>query len=248
MSFKSVKDNIFKKVSKENLKSFFQKQGLYVLIFLCVVAAGITAIIAWPKSNNEQIGDKNEGAAVIEAPSLSDEIAKMTPIPKITISPSPSASPSVSQPAVQNGSGKMTLKKPVNGQIINKYSVDSAVPFSALGIWMTHNGVDIRADEGTPVTAALSGTVADVWTDESCGGTVVIEHSGNTKTVYCGLKNIAVKKDDKVNTGQKIGEIGEMPKELDLSFHLHFEYIVEPVYKNGEMIGGWKDPEKYFSK
>jgi murein DD-endopeptidase MepM/ murein hydrolase activator NlpD len=236
MSYKSIKDSISKKINKENLKIFFQKQGLYVLIFLCVVAAGITAIIAWPKGNNEQISDKDEGAAVIEAPSLSDEIAKITPIPKITISPTPSASSTPSATG-QSGSGKMTLTKPIKGQIINKFSGDSAVPFPALGMWMTHNGVDIKADEGTAVMAALSGTIAEVWTDESCGGTVVIAHSGNTKTIYSGLKNITVKTNDKVNTGQKIGEVGEMPKELDLSFHLHFEYMVENAFK---------DPEKYF--
>jgi murein DD-endopeptidase MepM/ murein hydrolase activator NlpD len=245
MSYKSIKDTISKKVSKENLKNFFQKQGLYVLIFLCVVAAGITAIVAWPKGNNEQISDKDEGAAVIEAPLLSDEIARVSPTPGITVSPTPSASPAVS-PTGQNGSGKMTLTRPVKGQIINKFSGDSAVPFPALGMWMTHNGVDIKADEGTPVVAALSGTVTEMWTDESCGGTVVITHSGNSKTVYSGLKNITVKKDDKVNAGQKIGEVGEMPKEMDLSFHLHFEYIVDPVYKNGILAGGWQDPEKYF--
>lgn len=243
MSYKSIKDTISKKVNKENLKNFFQKQGLYVLIFLCVVAAGITAIVAWPKGNNEQISDKDKGAAVIEAPSLSDEIAKASSMPIYTVPPTPS--PTAQPSPGQKGSGKMTLTRPVKGQIINKFS-DKMVPFPALGMWMTHNGVDIKADEGTPVMAALSGTVTEMWTDESCGGTVVITHSGNSKTVYCGLKNIAVKKDDKVNAGQKIGEIGEMPKEMDLSFHLHFEYIVNPVYKNGILTAGWVDPEKYF--
>lgn len=236
MSYKSIKETISRKISKENLKNFFQKQGLYVLIFLCVVAAGITAIVAWPKDNNEQISDKEEGAAVIEAPSLSEEIAKVTPVPTISVLPSPSVS-ALQPSAGQSGSGKMTLTKPVKGQIINKFSGDSAVPFPALGMWMTHNGVDIKADEGTQVVAALAGTVAEVCTDESSGGTVVIAHSGNSKTVYCGLKNMAVKTNDKVSAGQKIGEIGEMPKELDLSFHLHFEYMVDNAYK---------DPDKYF--
>lgn len=237
MSYKSIKDTISKKVSKESLKSFFQKQGLYVLIFLCVVAAGITAIVAWPRDNNEQISDSDKGAAVIEGPSLSEEIAKLTPVPTVSVLPSPSASPTVQPSGGKSGSGKMTLTKPVKGQIINKFSGDSAVPYPALGMWMTHNGVDIKADEGTPVAAALSGTVAEVWTDESCGGTVVIAHTGNSKTLYLGLKNIAVKANDKVNAGQKIGEVGELPKELDLSFHLHFEYMVDNAYK---------DPEKYF--
>lgn len=240
MNSNGIKDKIAKKINKDSVKGFFQKQGLYLLIFLCVVAAGITAIIAWPRDNNQQIGDSDKGAAVIEAPSLSEEIAKASPIPT-TVLPSPSASlspqPSASGQANPNGSGKMTLTKPLKGMIINKFSGDSFVPFPAINMWATHNGVDIKADNGASVGAALSGTVTDVSTDESNGGMVVIAHSGKATTVYAGLGNVVVKKDEKVNAGQKIGEIGEMPKELDLSYHLHFEYIVD---------GAFKDPEKYF--
>lgn len=240
MSNKSFKEKISRKINKESMKLFFQKQGLYVLIFLCVVAAGITAIVAWPKSDNEQISDSDKGAAVIEGPSLSEEIARQTPVPTTSAllpsaSPSPSAQPSGG--GQDNGSGRMTLTKPLKGQVINKFSGNNLVPFPALNMWATHNGVDIKADEGASVGAALSGTVSEVWTDESCGGTVIITHSGNSKTIYMGLKNIMVKKDDKVNAGQKIGEVGEMPKELDLSYHLHFEYMVDKSYK---------DPENYF--
>lgn len=241
MNSNGIKDKISRRISKESIKGFFQKQGLYVLIFLCVVAAGITAIVAWPREENPQIGDSDQGAAVIEAPSLSEEVAKASPLPSVSVLPSPSASasaqPSASGQANPNGSGKMTLTKPLKGMIVNKFSGDSFVPFPSISMWATHNGVDIKADNGASVGAALSGTVTDVSTDESSGGMVVIAHSGNATTVYSGLGNIVVKKDEKVNAGQKIGEIGELPKELDLSYHLHFEYMVD---------GAYKDPEKYF--
>ncbi len=237
MSNNSIKDKISQKISKENVKSFFHKQGLYVLIFLCVVAAGITAIIAWPRENTEQIGENNQGAAVIEGPSLSDEIAaQKTPV--VTVSPMPSASPAVSAtPPPANPQSKALLTKPLKGQVINKFSGDNHVSFPSLGMWMTHNGVDIKAEKGASVGAALGGTVTAVSTDDANGGMVVISHSGDAITVYAGLDNIIVKKDDKVSAGQKIGEIGEMPKELDLSYHLHFEYKVGSA---------WKDPEKYW--
>jgi murein DD-endopeptidase MepM/ murein hydrolase activator NlpD len=241
MSYKGIKDKISRKLSKESVKGFFQKQGLYVLIFLCVVAAGITAIVAWPRDEGDQISDSDQGAAAIEAPMLSDELARATPVPTVSAlpsaSPSASAQPSASGQANPNGSGKMTLTKPLKGLVINKFSGDSLVSFASLGIWMTHNGVDIKAEKGASVGAALSGTVSEVTTDDSNGGMVVIAHSGNAMTVYAGLGNIVVKKDEKVNAGQKIGEIGEMPKELDLSYHLHFEYMVD---------GEYEDPENYF--
>lgn len=241
MNDKSIKDKISRRLNKESVRTFFQKQGLYVLIFLCVVAAGITAIVAWPRDNNEQIADPNKGASVIKGPSLSDEIAaQKTPVVTTTPLPSPSASPS---PTVssggkpQSGSGKLTLARPLKGRIINKFSGNNLVSFPSLNMWRTHNGVDIEAEKGASVGAALSGTVTEVSTDDSNGGMVVISHTGKAVTVYAGLGNIIVKKDDKIDAGQKIGEIGEMPKELDLNYHLHFEYLVD---------GKYMDPEKLF--
>ncbi|MGI5849363.1 MAG: peptidoglycan DD-metalloendopeptidase family protein [Christensenellales bacterium] len=232
----NIKDKIFKKINKQSLKLFFQRQGLYVLIFLCIVAAGITAIVAWPRDNTDeqQISDSGTDAAVIEAPTLEEELAaNATQSP----SPTPTAEPTGTPIAASKGSGKITLKKPVQGQIINKFSGDELVYYASLNIWETHNGVDIKGDKGESVAAALSGTVSEAYSNEADGGVVVINHSDTAKTVYVGLGDITVKKDDKVNSGQKIGEIGELPKELDLGYHVHFEYIVN---------NQWKDPSKYF--
>ncbi len=241
MNFKNIKDKIADKINKQSIKGFLQKQGLYVLIFLCVVAAGITAIVAWPRDDvQQQAIESNQGVSANEDTTLEDELAALQ-TPEVSPSPSPSPTPepteSTKPVTAQNGSGSMTLAKPVEGQIINEFSGNSLVFFPSLNMWATHNGVDIKGDNGAEVIAALSGTVEDAYTDESSGGVVVISHSGDSKTIYAGLGSIAVKKGDKINTKQKIGEIGEMPKELDLSYHLHFEYIVDGI---------WKDPEKYF--
>lgn len=240
MNFKNMKEKFISRINKQNIKLFLQKQGLYVLIFLCIVAAGITAIIAWPREDNEQLSQEtNQGVIVLQSPSISDSMAFNPPSPTVSVAPTPTLAPTPSPTTkpVSNGSGKMTLTKPVTGQIVNKFSGNSLVYYPSLNAWMTHNGVDIKADKGTPVVAALSGTVSDVHTDESNGGVIVLSHSGQNKTIYAGLANIAVKAGDKVNAGQKLGEIGEMPKELDVSYHLHFEYVVD---------GAWMDPEKYF--
>ena len=242
MNMKNIKEKIARKINKQSLKTFFQKQGLYVLIFLCVVAAGITAIIAWPRDNaGDQMSDSNTDAAVIEAPSLEDELAaKNSQTP--TAAPTPTASPTAqagddSQPVTANGGGSITLKKPVDGPVINSFSGDELVYFASLNMWATHNGIDLKAENGASVVAARSGTVSEVYTNESDGGVIVITHSDTTKTLYAGLGEMSVEVDDKVNAGQQIGKIGEMPRELDLSYHLHFEYIVD---------GTWKDPAKYF--
>ncbi|MDD5016511.1 MAG: M23 family metallopeptidase [Eubacteriales bacterium] len=245
MNIKNIKDKITKKINKQSIKGFFQKQGLYVLIFLCVVAAGITAIIAWPSpsTDEEQLSDSDTGAAVIEAPTLEEELAA-SETASATVTPTATDEPEEEAPtdnqetvAANNGSGQVTLKKPVDGQIINEFSGDALVYFASLNIWATHNGVDIQTENGAPVVAALSGTVTDVYTNAADGGVVVITHSSTAKTVYAGLGDIVVEEGDKVNTGDEIAAVGEMPKELDLSYHLHFEYIVDGI---------WKDPTKYF--
>ena len=240
MNFKSIKDKVSGKINKQSVKTFFQKQGLYVLIFLCVVAAGITALVAWPRPEDNVPEDSGTDVSLIDVPSLEEEMAKASQTPAPSMTPSPAPSPSVkpsAQPNNNNGSGSISLKKPVDGKIINSFSGDELVFFASLDMWATHNGVDIQADKDAPVIAALSGTVQDVYADESDGGVIIISHSDKVSTVYAGLGEMSVNKGDKVNAGQQIGKIGEMPKELDLSYHLHFEYIVN---------GDYKDPAKYF--
>jgi len=236
MSFKNIKD----KINKQSVKTFFQKQGLYFLIFLCVVAAGITALVAWPRAEEDVPEDNGTDVSIVDAESLEEKLAEASQTPAPSPSPSmlPSQSPKPSSQAGSNGSGSISLKKPVDGKIINSFSGDELVFFASMNMWRTHNGVDIQAEKDTPVVAALSGTVQDVYANEAEGGVVLIEHSDKAVTVYQGLGEMSVNKGDKVNAGQQIGKIGEMPKELDLSYHLHFEYIV-----NGE----YKDPAKYFN-
>lgn len=245
MNFKTIKDKITKKLNKQSIKVFFQKQGLYVLIFLCVAAAGITAIVAWPRDNTEQISDSGTDVSVNEGTTLEEELAaNATSSPKPSVSVSPTPSPSAqsteetAQAVVNNGSGSITLKKPVSGKVINAFSGEALIYFASLNVWQTHNGIDIEAAKAAPVTAAISGTVSDANVNEADGGIVIIA-SDKTQTVYAGLDNIRVKQGDKVSVGDQLGEIGEMPRELDLGYHLHFEYIVDNVYK---------DPAKFMEK
>ncbi len=238
MDIKNLNHKVKAKLNKTNVKTFFRKQGIYVLIFLCVAAAGVTALLTWPKEPAAP-GDNGAGASVIDAPRLSDELAaKTSPQPSPVLSPAPQVSPEqTKEPAAGTSSGSVKLKKPADGQIINPFSGNELVFFPSLNMWKTHNGIDIKADKDAPVNAALSGTVFEVYTNEADGGVVVISHSEKSKTVYAGLGDIHVKAGDKVNAGKQIGLIGEMPKELDLSYHLHFEYIVD---------GAYKDPVRYF--
>ena len=57
------------------------------------------------------------------------------------------------------------IVSPLNGQVVEAFSVDQLVYSETLGDWRTHDGVDIAAAQGTSVLAASSGTVVSVTDD-----------------------------------------------------------------------------------
>lgn len=107
-----------------------------------------------------------------------------------------------------------------------------------------HHGVDLSTPSGTNVVAIDGGTVLDAEIrKDHCGGTLYIEHPGGFKSRFCHLKQINVKKGDKVEKGQIValsgGGKGEMGAGRSTGSHLHFE-----LYKDGSLV----DPMKYINK
>ena len=90
--------------------------------------------------------------------------------------------------------------------------------------WRVHNGVDIAAEEGTPVFAAADGVVEAAYEDDLMGFTVVIRHDGGYVTEYSSLaKELSVKSGEAVHMGQVIGCVGGTALvETALGSHVHF--------------------------
>jgi len=77
----------------------------------------------------------------------------------------------------------------------------------------THNGVDFRAAIGTPLKAALAGTVIGSGNTDgggcySYGKWILIRHGNGLTTLYAHLSQINVANGDQVSTGQLIGYTG----------------------------------------
>ena len=75
-----------------------------------------------------------------------------------------------------------------------------------------HDGIDIPRPTGTPVYAALDGTVYNAgwggYAGSLAGINVVILHPNGYSTVYAHLSAVSVSYGQEVKRGQKIGEVG----------------------------------------
>lgn len=88
----------------------------------------------------------------------------------------------------------------------------------------THDGVDFRASVGTPVKAALGGTVYEInhGAVQYCqyGKWVLVKHNNGLTTLYAHLSNISVEKGQSVSTGEVLGFAGNTG--YATGPHLHF--------------------------
>ncbi len=84
-----------------------------------------------------------------------------------------------------------------------------------------HRGVDIGADEGTPVSAARAGTVIDAGYLGGFGLHVHIDHGDGLTTIYAHLSLVEVEVGQRVAQGAALGAVGMTGNTTGP--HLHFE-------------------------
>lgn len=113
---------------------------------------------------------------------------------------------------------------PVEGRTIGEYAMECLSYNETTRDWRTHNGIDLAAEEGTPVMAAAEGTVWQVFEDDIMGYTVAIRHEGGYTTQYSNLSDaLCVKPGDMVSLGQTIGYVGTSALiETAMGSHVHF--------------------------
>lgn len=122
--------------------------------------------------------------------------------------------------------------KPVEGEIISDFAIDGLIYSNTLKEWVTHNGIDIKADKTTVVKASEEGTIKSIKNDPRFGITVVIEHVNGYSSVYANLLTAEfVKEGEKVKQGQTIGTVGNTATfEIADDPHLHFEILKDNEY------------------
>ena len=127
---------------------------------------------------------------------------------------------------------KIELEAPIKGEILRVFAKDSLVFSNTLQEWVTHNGVDIKADKTSVVKSVANGTVSSIKNDPRYGLTVIINHDNGYQTIYSNLLTAEfVVKGEKVEKGQSIGTVGNSASfEIEDEYHLHFELLKDNEY------------------
>lgn len=124
---------------------------------------------------------------------------------------------------------------------------------------VTHEAIDIRAPQGTPVGAAAPGVVLRTHENGLAYAYIAIAHAGGVSTVYGHISKILVKEGDVVNAGDVIGLSGAAPGShgagpMTTGPHLHFEVIEKDEHHDPleylplEAMRPEEVPQKYVQK
>ena len=92
-----------------------------------------------------------------------------------------------------------------------------------------HPGQDIRAERGTAVVAAATGTVLSVGWQNGYGQMVEVAHGGGLTTRYAHLSKIEVAAGQQLARGDEVGRVGSTGRSTGP--HLHYEVRI-----NGEAV------------
>ncbi len=230
---------------KNKLWSFLKTKGFYLALAVAIAGAGTAA---WLTAQNavrgieEQVEAKNPPPVVkreVKEWEYEDILRQQTEGKKTpnTSDPEPSLS-THKEPATPTEAPALPTDKPTpapketaptfclpvsKAELLSSYSGKAPIKNHTLGVWRTHDGIDLSAPKGSPVSAAAAGTVQTIETDPLWGGVISVRHTGGYCTVYSGvLPEKGLKVGTQVEAGQILGTLAEIPAEIAMESHLHF--------------------------
>jgi murein DD-endopeptidase MepM/ murein hydrolase activator NlpD len=112
--------------------------------------------------------------------------------PVVVPDPEPAAA---AAPTAPEAEVTTAFRRPVEGEVLRAFSA-------------RNEGIDFRAAEGAPVSAAAGGTVAAITRDTDQVPILVLRHADGLLSVYANIKDIRVEKGDAVRAGQRIAAVG----------------------------------------
>jgi murein DD-endopeptidase MepM/ murein hydrolase activator NlpD len=127
--------------------------------------------------------------------------------PPAVEAPSPPPAPGAAPPR-----GVPQLRWPVKGVLYSRFGMRQG---------QRHDGIDIAAPEGSPVTAAADGEVAYAGEQPGYGHVVILRHPGGLLTLYAHMSKVLVPERSRVRAGDAIARVGQSGRTSGP--HLHFE-------------------------
>ena len=122
-----------------------------------------------------------------------------------------------------------SIIQPIEGVITSRFG--DREPTEIISAF--HQGIDIGAETGTSIHAAMEGTVIAASYAGDYGNHIKIQN-GEVVTVYAHCSELNVCVGDYVKQGQEIGKVGATGKVTGP--HLHFELRRENRYVNTDMV------------
>lgn len=115
--------------------------------------------------------------------------------------------------SVENGrnlnfSMEQGLIRPVDGEVLMHYSMDSSVYFATLDQYKYNPAVLFGAPEDTPVSACAQGLVLSVFSNEEIGNAVTLDLGNGYQATYGQLKDIQVSEGSLIGSRYTAGLCG----------------------------------------
>ena len=127
---------------------------------------------------------------------------------------------------------KGRLNLPLKGRILNKFGRKRVKEYES---YIVYNGINVRAQKGTPVKAVFDGKVLYTGELEGYGNLVIVGHGKGYHSLYGHLDSIKVAANKVVRTGEVIALSGD-------SGSLEGETLYFELRKNGKPI----EPVRWF--
>lgn len=214
------------RMNHDKSRSFFGGRGFYIALVLCLAAIGVAGYFVLVQQ--AKVAEEGKDKPVV----------RQEEVENVQQAQMPEAEPEPVQETLEPEELLPQVCSPLDGTTVTVFSMTELMYDETMADWRTHDGVDIRAEEGDAVKTAAAGTVKEVRYDDLMGVTVVISHADGYETQYSSLQQEPpVEQGKTVEAGDIIGLVGSTAAaEGDVGPHLHFS-----VSKDGRVV----DPQEY---
>ena len=211
-------------MNHDKSRSFFGGRGFYIALVLCLAAIGVAGYFVLVQQ--AKVAEEGKDKPVVRQETVENVQQAQVPDPEPV------------QETLEPEELLPQVCSPLDGTTVTVFSMTELMYDETMADWRTHDGVDIKAEEGDAVKTAADGTVKMVRYDDLMGVTVVISHADGYETQYSSLQQEPpVEQGKTVKAGDIIGLVGSTAAaEGDVGPHLHFS-----VSKDGKVV----DPQEY---